>query len=72
MKNKKPMVIVGIIIIILLCIAFTTKTFQNDTFYTIKIGEDILEYGIDMKDHFSWHNKITCLKFRQVIFNNFL
>lgn len=55
MKNKKLLVGVGIIIIILLCAAFTTKTLQNDTFYTIKIGESILENGIDMKDHFSWH-----------------
>lgn len=56
MKNKKPMIIASIIIIILLCIAFTTKKFQNDTFYTIKVGESIIENGIDMKDHFSWHN----------------
>ena len=56
MKKKKSVVIVGILIIILLCFAFTVKTFQNDTFYTIKIGESILEHGIDMKDHFSWHN----------------
>ena len=55
MKNKKAVVIVGILIIILLCSAFTVKTLQNDTFYTIKIGESILEHGIDMKDHFSWH-----------------
>ena len=56
MKNKKTMIIASIIIIILLCTAFTVKTFQNDTFYTIKVGESILEHGIDMKDHFSWHN----------------
>ena len=56
MKKKKSVVIVGILIITLLCFAFTVKTFQNDTFYTIKIGESILEHGIDMKDHFSWHN----------------
>lgn len=55
MKNKKPMIVISIIIIIMLCIAFTTKTFQNDTFYTIKIGESILKNGIDGKDHFSWH-----------------
>lgn len=41
--------------IIMICAAFTTKTFQNDTFYTIKVGESILENGLDMKDHFSWH-----------------
>ena len=53
--NKKSMIVVSIIIIILISIAFTTKTFQNDTFYTIKVGESILKHGIDMKDHFSWH-----------------
>lgn len=30
------------------------KRFQNDTYYTIKIGESITKYGIDMKDHFSF------------------
>lgn len=55
MKNKKTITIASIIMILMLCAAFTVKTFQNDTFYTIKIGESILEHGIDMKDHFSWH-----------------
>lgn len=55
MKNRKIITIASMIIIILLCTAFTVKTFQNDTFYTIKVGESILEHGIDMKDHFSWH-----------------
>ena len=55
-NNKKALAFFGILIIICLCISFTTKSFQNDTFYTIKIGKDILKYGIDMKDHYSWHN----------------
>lgn len=55
MKNKKPLIIASIIIIIMICAAFTVKSFQNDTFYTIKVGESILKNGIDMKDHFSWH-----------------
>lgn len=55
MKNKKTFIITSIIMIVMLCVAFTVKTFQNDTFYTIKVGESILEHGIDMKDHFSWH-----------------
>ena len=41
--------------ILLLSIGMVKKVFQNDTFYTIKIGELILKNGIDMKDHFSWH-----------------
>ncbi len=56
MKNKKLMFIVSIVIVILISIAFTSKTFQNDTFYTIKVGQSILKNGIDMKDHFSWHD----------------
>lgn len=54
-SNKKAMIITSIIMIMLICIAFTSKSFQNDTFYTIKVGKSILKYGIDMKDHFSWH-----------------
>ena len=56
MKNKKSLIIASIVMIVMICAAFTVKTFQNDTFYTIKVGESILEHGIDMKDHFSWHN----------------
>ena len=55
MKKKKTLIIASLIMIIMICAAFTIKTFQNDTFYTIKVGESILENGLDMKDHFSWH-----------------
>lgn len=55
-REKKALIITSIIMIILICTAFTIKTFQNDTFYTIKVGESIIKNGIDMQDHFSWHN----------------
>ena len=45
-----------IIIVIFLCYMLTPIVFQNDTFYTIKIGELIVHNGIDMLDHFSIHN----------------
>ncbi len=57
-----------IITIVFFAWSLTPKTFQNDTFYTIKIGEviqkttqnttDLLPWGkgLDMKDHFSYHN----------------
>ncbi|MBR2704224.1 MAG: hypothetical protein IKE91_02010 [Clostridia bacterium] len=57
-----------IITIVFFAWSMTPKTFQNDTFYTIKIGEviqnttqdvkDLLPWnkGLDMKDHFSYHN----------------
>ena len=35
------------------------KTLQNDTFYTIKVGESIFKYGVDMLDHFSWHSNLA-------------
>ncbi len=54
MKKNKYFDLVVIISIIFLCAAFTNKTMQNDTFYTIKIGNLIMQNGIDMKDHFSW------------------
>lgn len=55
-SSKKVMMITSIIMILLICVAFISKTFQNDTFYTIKVGQSILKNGIDIKDHFSWHN----------------
>ena len=54
-NNKRPLIIVSILIILMICVAFTSRTFQNDTFYTIKVGESIVKNGIDMKDHFSIH-----------------
>ena len=39
--------------------ALTPVTFQNDTYYTIKIGEHIVQTGqIDMQDPFSWHEDL--------------
>lgn len=63
-KNKKlkkslnltvNFTIIAIILIAVYCVAVTPITFQNDTYYTIKIGELIKNNGIDMIDHFSWH-----------------
>lgn len=49
--------VVAIICIILFAIAIAPKSLQNDTFYTIKIGEYISENGISnlTEDPFSWH-----------------
>lgn len=48
----------AIILIIIFCATITPKTLQNDTFYTIKIGEYILENGITMQEPFSWHQNL--------------
>lgn len=57
-KIKLKFNIIAIICILLFCFAITPKTLQNDTFYTIKIGEHILQNGIDMMDPFSWHENL--------------
>lgn len=65
-KKKKKVInievnfkIVAIILIAIFCICVTPVTLQNDTFYTIKIGELIKNSGIDMMDHFSWHENLS-------------
>ena len=58
-KKTKIFEIIAIILIILFAISITPKILQNDTFYTIKIGELIVKnHGIDMKEHFSWHDSL--------------
>lgn len=55
--KKRKKIITDITLIILIaffCYSITPKTFQNDTFYTVTIGNDIIKNGIDMKDHYSW------------------
>ena len=55
-KTKIKFNIIAIISIIIFAFAISPKTLQNDTFYTIEIGEYILENGITNQDPFSWHN----------------
>ena len=47
--------ILAIICISIFAIGITEKTLQNDTYYTITLGKYILNNGIDMLEHFSWH-----------------
>lgn len=55
-KTKIKFNIVAIVCIIVFCGVLAPITLQNDTFYTIRIGEHILENGIDMHDPFSIHD----------------
>ena len=50
--------ILAIVLIAIFCVALTPVTLQNDTYYTIKIGEHIAQNGVDMKDPFSWHEDL--------------
>ena len=62
-KNKKiststKFTILTIILIAIFCVALTPVTFQNDIYYTIKVGEHIAQYGVDGQDPFSWHQDL--------------
>ena len=48
--------IMAILLIAIFCFSISPVTLQNDTFYTIRIGEHILDSGIDMHDPFSFHD----------------
>ena len=50
--------ILAIILIAIICVALSPVTLQNDTYYTIKVGEHIAKYGVDMEDPFSWHEDL--------------
>lgn len=56
--NIRIMTIIFAIFVILFSFAVTPIELQNDTFYTIKIGEKINTDGIDMKDPFSMHDNL--------------
>lgn len=58
-KNHKKFIKWFLIFISIFSLGLVKKTFQNDTFYTIKIGELIFNNGIDMLDHFSFHQDLA-------------
>lgn len=50
MKRSTKFSIIAIVAIIVFAFAITPVTLQNDTYYTIKIGEHIINTGeIDMR-----------------------
>ena len=57
-KRNIRFTILAILLIALFCASIVPKTLQNDTYYTIKIGEYILDNGITMKDPFSWNEDL--------------
>jgi len=58
-KYKIRIRLLSIISIILLCIGSVVKWLQNDTFYIIKLGSDILENGVDLVDHYCWITNLS-------------
>lgn len=47
--------LIAIICISIFIVGIVGKTLQNDTYYTITLGKYILNNGIDMMEHFAWH-----------------
>ena len=58
-KSSTKFTIMAVILIAIFCVALSPVTLQNDTYYTIKIGEHIANDGIDMQDPFSWHENLS-------------
>lgn len=54
MKRNRKFYVLVLISLISLAIMLVTREFQNDTFYSIKVGEQIFKTGIDMKEHFAF------------------
>ena len=59
MKKHRKYVYMVMIFLAIMVVGAVKKALQNDTFYTIKIGELILNNGIDMLDHFSFHQGLS-------------
>ncbi len=58
-KNKTLIFeIIAISLIAIFSFSLAPITLQNDTYYTVSIGNLIKQNGIDMKDHFSWHEDL--------------
>ena len=50
--------IVFFMLIIIFCVGIAPKTFQNDTFFTIACGEQILNEGLQKIDKLTWHKDL--------------
>lgn len=51
--------ILAVVAIVIFCMSLCPITLQNDTYYTIKIGEHIVNTKtVDMQDPFSWHENM--------------
>ncbi len=79
MKKKSNNKIIFILAFFLLIITISsiTKVMQNDTFFTIATGNEIIKNGYDNKDHLTWHDNLNFYKLRwafdvviATIFNN--
>lgn len=60
-KNSKiRFALVFLFVMIIISFGTVPKSFQNDTFYDIKVGEYITNHGITTIDQFSIHDNLKC------------
>ena len=62
-KNKKVYIILALFIILITALS-VKKVMQNDIFFTIATGREILANGYDNMDHLTWHEGLTFYKLR--------
>lgn len=55
MKREKIINVILVIFLIIFTATIVKKSFQNDTFFTIAIGEEIIKNGIDENEKMVWH-----------------
>ena len=53
-QKKNTWRIIFGILLLLLTILVVSPAFQNDTYYIIKLGEQVLDSGLDRSDHWAW------------------
>jgi len=56
--KKNIVKIINIILIVIFVILLCPKSMQNDTFWSIKIGQELVEEGIKSVDEYSIHNDL--------------
>lgn len=64
MKENKKLYIVCICFIILITATSITKIMQNDTYFTIATGNEIISNGYDNMDHLTFHEGLSFYKLR--------
>ena len=64
MNKNKVINIILILIIMLFMASCVNKTLQNDTFFTIALGENTVEHGIEKYDQLVWHEELEFIHLR--------
>ena len=62
-RNKKVYIILAIFIIFITAVS-VRRVMQNDIFFTIATGREMLANGYDNMDHLTWHEGLTFYKLR--------